>query len=203
MLLPVNPNRMELLKLRKKLVYAYRGHDLLEDKLKQLLIKFFELLKETQKLKEELKIEMRDIFKSLSVVRLLNKKDDFLATLEKIKIETEIKIEEQSLLGIKIPLLSFEVISFSYPQNELLDWELVMRKWVKTLPRLIKLTQQIKTCQLLAREIESCRRRVNALEYLLIPSITQTINYIRDKLNELERASLLRLLRIKEIIRKK
>jgi len=203
MLLPVNPNRMELLKLRKKLVYAYRGHDLLEDKLKQLLIKFFELLKETQKLKKELKIEMRDIFKNLSVVRLLNKKDDFLSTLEKIKIETEFKIEEQSLLGVKIPSLSLEVLSFSYPQNELLDWELVMRKWFKTLPRLIKLTQQIKTCQLLAREIESCRRRVNALDYLLIPSITQTINYIRDKLNELERASLLRLLRIKEIIRKK
>jgi len=202
MLLPVNPNRMELLKLKKRLIYAQRGHDLLEDKLKHLLNRFNQLLKKTQQLEEELRPQMSSFFKNLFLTGLLNKKEEFLSTLEEIKIETELKIEKQTFLGKEIPLLSLKVLSFSYPQTDILEWDLVIRKWVEILPQLIKLTQQIKSCQILAQEIESCRRRVNALEYILIPSFQQTINYIKDKLNELERASLLRLLRIKEIVSK-
>lgn len=202
MLLAVNPNRMELLKLKRRLLYAHRGHDLLEDKLQQMLHLFTDLLKRTQQIQQELQIEIDSAFKNLLINRLLIKKEKFLALLESIEVKTDLKIQTQDFMGIKIPFLKLEVLSFSYPLKEsFLDIELAVKKWIEILPKLIKFSQQIKTCQLLAEEIERIRRRVNALEYLLIPSITQTIHYIQDKLNEQERAGILRLLRIKKIIR--
>jgi len=194
---------MELLKLRKRLLYAHRGHDLLEDKLKHLLYHFAEWFKKTQQLEKEIKEQMHAIFRNLFIAYLLEEKEKFLAKLEKINTQLDLRIEEQLFLGVKIPHLDLEILSFSYPPDELLDKELALKKLVEVLPKLIKLAQAYKTCQILAQEIETCRRRVNALEYLLIPSLIQTIHYIVNKLNELERASLLRLLRIKEIIRKK
>ncbi|MCM8791822.1 MAG: V-type ATP synthase subunit D [Candidatus Omnitrophica bacterium] len=203
MLLRVNPNRMELLRLKKRLVYAQRGHDLLEDRLQQMIRHFMELLKKTRYLQEEVKKEIDCAYLNLLIARLANKKATFLKNLDNLKIQTDIHTEEQLFFGIKMPLLKLEIVSFSYPPADIsLDWQLAVKRWVEILPKLIRLTQQIKTCQLLAEEIEHTRRRVNALKYLLIPSLLQTIHFIADKLNELERTSLLRLLRIKEIIRK-
>lgn len=203
MLLAVNPNRMELLKLKRRLVYAQKGHDLLEDKLQQMVHQFIDLFKRTQQLYLKLQPEIEACFKNLLISQMLISQEHFLRYIEKFKIKMEVKIKQQVFMGIEMPLIELEVLSFSYPQDSFLEAEIAIRGWIKVLPRLLKFAQLVKSCQLLAEEIESTRRRVNALEYLLIPSINQTINYIRNKLNEQERAGLLRLLRIKEIIAKR
>ncbi|MCM8799113.1 MAG: V-type ATP synthase subunit D [Candidatus Omnitrophica bacterium] len=204
MRLAVNPNRMEILKLRRRLIYAQRGAHLLEDKLQELLIRFNDILKRTLELEEKLNFELNLVFRNLFIGRIFTKRSDLISYLKEFKIPLFFKATEQSFMNIKIPSLKLEIPSFVYPLSlkVSLDIELGIKRLVEILPQLFLLVQQVKTVQILAKEIESCRRRVNALNYILIPSIIQTIRYIGEKLTELERASLLRLMRIKEILQK-
>ncbi len=205
MLLKVNPNRMELLRLRRRLELAKRGHKLLEDKLEQLLQKFSLLLKELGPVQKQFQEKTTRIVRGLIYTRLNTSGVNFEEILAGIKSEAEIELSVIRILNLKIPQIQLKHLKiekgyslFKAPAQ----LDLVLKEasdWLEVLFRFSHLT---KSLSLLAQEIERTRRRVNALEYVLIPSLEETLRYILQKLNELERENLARLMRIKELVQR-
>lgn len=204
MILQVNPNRMELLRLRKRLVLAQRGHKLLQDKLEEMMRRFLVLLKDLDSAKEDFQNKNKSMIDDLLYWRITSSKKDFDQTLSGINSRITIGVSTQRILNVKIP--SFDIKELEIEKNydffktsAQLDLALANAKdYIKSL---LKLAQLLKTLDILAAEIERTRRRVNALEYMLIPAIQDTARYITQKLNELERGNLVRLMRVKEIVR--
>lgn len=204
MKLNVNPNRMELLRLRRRLALAQRGHKLLQDKLEEMMHKFLRLIKEAKAVNEEVNKRIKRTFLHLVVSRSLMRGEDFANAVESAKIDLEFQVTLGRIMNVSIPQFGFKE-----PQLKLgydffrvpPQFDIALSELKELLSLMIRLGNLLKSCQLLSFEIERTRRRVNALEYLLIPSISETIRSIRDKLNELERANLLRLMRLKEILR--
>lgn len=204
MILKVNPNRMELLKLRKRLVLAKRGHKLLQDKLEQLLQKFFTLSKQIDKEVEKFVQLNKEIFTYFMHVRFFTDKETLKKSLLKIDVKLKILETTERIMNVKVPNFTLEQLDIKknydfFTTSAQLD--VAIEKANIYISSLLKVAQLLKTFEILAYEIEKTRRRVNALEYLLIPSIEQTIRFITQKLNELEMSNSVRLLRIKEIVR--
>jgi len=204
MILSVNPNRMELLRLRKRLLLAQRGHKLLQDKLGEMMRRFLRLLKDIDQAKEDFKIRTQGILKDLLYCRITSSKDNFKASLSQITSKITIAISTTRIMNIKVPVFNIEELAIDkhydfFQTSAQLD--LVVAAAKDYLQSLLQLAQLLKTLDILSYEIERTRRRVNALEYILIPSIVDTIRYITQKLNEFERGNLVRLMRVKEIVR--
>lgn len=203
MRLSVNPNRMELLKLRKRLVLAERGHKLLEDKLDELMRLFLKSIQEAKKLQEEMDTKIKDAFLSLLLARSSTSKEDFQEAVEP-KDTLRISFVTKRVMNLILPSISIEktpsIFNYSFIKTSL-ELDIALLKFLDLIPKLIRLAELHKNCNILSSEIERTRRRTNALEYILIPSIKETIDYITDRLSELERANISRLMRIKEIIR--
>lgn len=204
MILRVNPNRMELLRLRKRLVLARRGHKLLQDKLEETMRKFLSLLKDAEREKEDFKKKTQSIIKDLLYCRLTGSKDDFEDALKQINSYIRLNISTIRITNIKVP--DIEIIEYKIDKqydflktSAQLDW--VVAKAPDYIKSLLKLAEVLKSLDILSYEIERTRRRVNALEYILMPSIEETVRYITQKLSEFERGSLVRLMRVKEIVR--
>jgi len=203
MRLKVNPNRMELLKLKKRRTLAQRGHDLLEDKLDELLRRFMELIKKTIELERTVSsLIAKDLMRFLYAYSVVNKQD-----LDKVLTESKsnlmLEVETERVMNVKIPRfrINQHQIDRNYKNiNISLELDLALESQQSKLELLLELAEAAKAVELLGIEIKSTRRRVNALEYILLPTINDTIGYINDKLNELERDSLTRLMRVKEII---
>lgn len=205
MILRVNPNRMEVLRLKKRLLFAHRGHDLLEDKLEELMRKFLDFIKKTNELNLRIRPRIKEAFSHFVLASVLTDKERLVKVLEKIKITTDIKFGTVKFMNVVVPSINLEKFDFKcdYPVDALsLELDLALKEFCELLPELVKFAQLVKTCQLLAEEIETTRRRVNALEYILIPAIGDTIHYITSKLTEIERSNLTRLMRVKEIVRR-
>ena len=204
MLLDVNPTRMELLKLKKKRILAKRGHKLLKDKQDELMKQLLELV-------ETVKILRKKVDKELNIAtgRYLFAKAGMQtealqnATLiPGIKIELDIK--QKSTMGVKTPVFkvktegSIQNYGYAHTTGELDSSLLAIERVVE---EIIRLAEMEKKLQLLAEEIEKTRRRVNALEYILIPNLEETVHYITMKLAEMERGNLTRLMKVKDIVR--
>ncbi len=204
MILQVNPNRMELLRLRKRLVLAQRGHKLLEDKLEEMMRRLMLLLKNIDGAKEDFQKRNRLMLDNLLYCRITSSKNDFLESLSKIEAKTKINISTTRIMNVKVPVFNIEELKIDkhydfFKTSAQLDLAVAgARDYFESL---LKLAQLLKVLDILSYEIERTRRRVNALEYMLIPSIQDTIRYITQKLNEFERGNLVRLMRIKEIVR--
>ena len=213
MRLSVNPNRMELLRLRRRLVLAQRGHKLLQDKLEQMMHVFLILIKEARVLNEEVSKKAKQVFLHLAISRGLMPEEDFIQAIKTARMEIGFQSAPEKIMNVVVPKFSFTLpekreqpeksrispaASF-FRATPLLGIALGELKGL--LPSLVRLAELLKSSQLLSFEIERTRRRVNALEYLLIPSISETVRSITDKLNELERGNLMRLMRIKEVLR--
>lgn len=204
MILRINPNRMELLRLRRRLILAQRGHKLLQDKLEEMMHRFMILLKDIDRAKADFKIKMQNILKNLLYCRITSSKSNFEESLFKIDSRIKIGISTTRIMNIKVPLFNLEELKIEklydfFKTSAQLD--LVVADARDYVESLLKLAQLLKTLDILSYEIERTRRRVNALKYLLIPSIQDTIRYITQKLNEFERGNLVRLMRVKEIVR--
>lgn len=204
MILRVNPNRMELLRLRKRLVLAQRGHKLLEDKLEEMMRRFLILLKDMDKAKKEFQEKTQSILQALLYCRITSNVEDFKASLSKITFQVRLGISTLRIMNIRVP--AFNLAEFKIEKNydffktsAELDWAVAQSQ--DYIQSLLNLAQLLKTLDILSYEIERTRRRVNALEYMLIPSIQETIRNITQKLNEFERGNLVRLMRVKEIVR--
>lgn len=201
MRLNVNPNRMELLRLRRRLGLAERGHKLLKDKLEELMRRFLEDIRRLSELQEEASAEFKKIFLSFVLARSRNS----LAELERLLPQGEISLEtkKERVLNLSIP--RFEIKKIETADYDLLNTEaeldIGLKKTRQIMKDLLEMARLWKAVELLSSEIEVTRRRVNALEYILIPSIKETIRSISSRLEEIERSYQVQLMRVKEIIR--
>jgi V/A-type H+-transporting ATPase subunit D len=204
MKLAVNPNRMELLKLRRRLVIAQHGHKLLEDKQDELMRKFLNLVSECQKSRQGIDKSLIEVFKRFLIARSIMSEDEMEKSLASAKKMIILAISTTRLMNLNIPHLEIDQMPEVFGYNFLTtsgELDIAFKNFLQLLPQLIKLAELEKTIEILAEELERTRRRVNALEYVFIPAIGETIRYIADKLSEMERANLTRLMRVKEIVR--
>ena len=204
--LNVNPTRMELTRLKKQLTTASRGHKLLKDKQDELMRRFILLVKKNNVMRAEVEEELQQAMKNFSVAdALLN--DKYIEELLAVpKERVTLDVIEKDVKSVKVPIMNFQhekdladgPLEYGFlNSNDELDQSI--KKFTKVLPKLLELTEIEKTCQLMAKEIEKTRRRVNALEYMTIPQLEETIYFIKMKLEENERAEVTRMIKVKNM----
>lgn len=206
-LLRVNPTRMELSRLKKRLKVAVRGHKLLKDKRDEMVRRFMELIRENKRLREETEEILIRALNSFLKARLSMPPEEMEEALMFPAREINIMTSRKNIMSVDVPEITFEEVErtdaflpygFITTSGEL-DLSIIALK--DALPNMLKLAGIEKTCDMLADEIEKTRRRVNALEYVLIPQLKETIKYIVMKLDENERGNLTRLMKMKDILR--
>lgn len=210
----VNPTRMELSKLKKRIVVARRGHKLLKDKQDELVKKFIDMVKENKSLREEVEKELQDAFGHFVMARTLMSDQVLEESLMYPVGKVDIKVARRNVMSVRIP--DINIISggdenngngkspFAYGfagTSAELDHSISILAGI--LPKLLKLAELEKGCRLMAIEIEKTRRRVNALEYVMIPSMAEKIKYITMKLDENERGNVTRLMKVKDMMMEK
>ena len=203
MILKVNPNRMELLKLRRRLVLARRGHKLLKDKQEELMRQFMALVNEAKQTRLEVEDRLESAYQAFFAARLESlqpQMEEAIAFSEKrITIESRIA----PIMNLRVPYFDCRIDGdFSHGYLDVTgDLDVALATLSEIFPQMIHMAQLEKHVAMLAAELERTRRRVNALEHILIPSLEDTIKYISNKLNELERGNLTRLMKVKDIVR--
>ncbi|MBA4369994.1 MAG: V-type ATP synthase subunit D [Coriobacteriaceae bacterium] len=201
--LRVNPNRMELLKLRRRADVARRGHKLLKDKLEQLLKEFMSRIAENRRLRAEVERDLFEAYGLLAVARA----EAGAATITQALLAGEptgiVTAGQRNVMSVRVPVLQLSELptpgGYSYATTPAVLDEALARL-ASVVPRMIELAEREKAIELLAAEIETTRRRVNALEYVLIPQLVSTVRDIRMKLDEAERSDLTRLMKVKAMI---
>ena len=203
----VNPTRMELTRLKKKLVTAVRGHKLLKDKRDELMRQFLDKVRENKALREEVETALVSANQNFMLARA-GMPDEMLNTaLLAPKQELTISAGTQNVMSVEIPDFDFKTrtpdqndmysYGFAFTTGDLDDAILSLSE---VFPKMLKLAEVEKSCQLMAAEIEKTRRRVNALEHVMIPELQTNIKYITMKLDENERGNLTRLMKTKEML---
>jgi len=204
MLLKVNPNRMELLRLKRRLVVAKRGYKLLKDKRDALIQVFVRLAKESDAVREELEENLLNCYAFFSNASSLMNKLTLEETLMFPKVKSGIEASFKNIMSVNVPQYKFKCEG-KYYSYSLVDTaaELdgALKKYHDILPLMLKVAELDKAITLLANEIEKTRRRVNALEYVIIPDLEETITFITMKLDEMARSTNSAIMRIKDIIR--
>ena len=204
----INPTRMELLEIRKKLTLAEKGHKLLEEKRDALVEKFFGIIDKRTKLYKQINVKFKEAFSDLIQSQMIlgeNKVIDNSSLIENIG---EISFENDNIMGVKIPKMNKDNInqnvkplySFSDTCSKLDDSQ---RKFNDVLINLLELSDMEGKIKSLAIEIEKTKRRVNVLENNLIPRLYATQKYIEMQLEEREREDFFRRKRIKAILESK
>ncbi|HOB10999.1 MAG: V-type ATP synthase subunit D [Acetomicrobium sp.] len=204
--LNVNPNRMMLNVIKKRLVTAKRGHKLLKDKQDALIKEFLQKAREVMKLREKVEPALTTCYRSFLMARA----QMVPAILEQSLLmasggEAMVDVKKRNLMSVVVPEFAVEetggqVIGYGFAMTSG-SLDLALEQFAALLPDLVRLASEEKALRLMACEIERTRRRVNALEYVLIPAFEETIRDITMKLDEMERSNLSRLMRIKEIVR--
>ncbi|HEX7525251.1 MAG TPA: V-type ATP synthase subunit D [Gaiellaceae bacterium] len=201
--LRVNPNRMELLKLRHRGVTARRGHKLLKDKLDELMKEFLARIAEVRRLRVSVERDLAVAWGLLAMARAEAGSSVLSSVLAAGEPESLADVTERNVVSVRVPELTLRVLpprqGYSFATTPaVLDGGLA--RLAAVLPGMLELAAREKAIELLAAEIESTRRRVNALEYVLIPQIEDTVRDIRMKLDEAERGNLTRLMKVKEMV---
>jgi V/A-type H+-transporting ATPase subunit D len=201
----VNPNRMELSRLKKRLSVAKRGHKLLKDKQDALIKAFLERAREGKALREEVEGELKECFGTFVLSRAQTTPEVLEQALMFPGAKCSLAVSWKNVMSVVVP--EYDVKQEGNPVNygfasvpPLLD--VALEQFSRLILRLLELAAKEKAIRLMAGEIERTRRRVNALEYVMIPNLAETIRYISMKLDEQERSTLSRLMKIKEIVRK-
>lgn len=206
----VNPTRMELSKLKKRVKVARRGHKLLKDKQDELIKKFIDLVKQNKELRQEIEKELSEAFRNFVMARAAMSGQVLEESLMYPVGKVDIKVAEKNVMSVRIPQIDIvgdeeaggeETNKYAYgfagTSGELDNAISIL---ADILPRLLKLAEIEKGCQLMAFEIEKTRRRVNALEYVMIPTMSDKIKYITMKLDENERGNITRLMKVKDMM---
>lgn len=205
----VNPTRMELTRLKKKLVTAVRGHKLLKDKRDELMRQFLDKVRENKALREEVETALVSANQNFMLARA-GMPDEMLNTaLLAPKQELTISAGTQNVMSVEIPDFDFKTrtpdqndmysYGFAFTTGDLDDAILSLSE---VFPKMLKLAEVEKSCQLMAAEIEKTRCRVNALEHVMIPELQTNIKYITMKLDENERSTQIRLMKVKDMMLK-
>ncbi len=201
MRLNVNPNRMELLRLRRRLVLAERGHKLLKDKLEEIMRRFLEIMRRLSEIHSGIGTKWNRVLLAFGFVRARNSRKE----LERLLPEGELFLDtkKEKVFNLFVPRFSIE--EWSVSEYDLLNTEseldVGVKKMQEMMEDLLEMARLWKAVEMLSREIEVTRRRVNALEHILIPNIKETIRYISSRLEEMERSYQVQLMRVKEIVR--
>lgn len=207
--LNVNPTRMVMTTLKGRLKTAERGHKLLKDKQDELMRRFIALAKENRALRASVEEELKQAFSAFSMANAVMSQPMLENALLSSKQRLGVNVAVQNVMSVKIPEFTFRREGIgggnasSYPYGlaqTSAELDVALDALNGVMDRLLELAQMEKSAQLMANEIESTRRRVNALEYRTIPDLRETINYIRMKLEEEDRATITRLLKIKDLI---
>lgn len=207
--LNVNPTRMELSNLKRKLATATRGHKLLKDKRDELMRQFLDKVRENKALREEVETALVSANRNFMLARA-GMPDEMLNTaLLAPKQELTISAGTQNVMSVEIPDFDFKTrtpdqndmysYGFAFTTGDLDDAILSLSE---VFPKMLKLAEVEKSCQLMAAEIEKTRRRVNALEHVMIPELQTNIKYITMKLDENERSTQIRLMKVKDMMLK-
>lgn len=203
----VNPTRMELTRLKRQLSTAKRGHKLLKDKQDEMVRQFMLIIKKNKALREEVEEALSKIIKSFSSAQLKISREGIYEALMVPSKAAKIEVGVNNIMNIKTPTVKFVdtgeidlTYGFAFTPSELDGSILALSK---LLPKFIELAGLDKACDMLASEIEKTRRRVNAIEYIMIPDMEENIKYIIQKLDDNERSNIIRLMKSKEIILQK
>ena len=200
--LNVKPTRMELNNLKERLKTAERGHKLLKDKRDELMRRFISLIRENNQLRKEVESYLIDNLKSFAVAKSL-KNSQMVEELFSIPSkEIELFVEKENIMSVTVPRMHMNITSqnenseYSYLSSNS-EMDDVFATMNSLIDKLLRLAEVEKTCQLMADEIEKTRRRVNGLEYSIIPNLSETIHYIELKLEAAERANVVRIMKVK------
>lgn len=203
----VNPTRMELSNLKKKLVTARRGHKLLKDKRDELMRQFMLLIRQNRELRIEVEAAIEAANKHMAEARSMTDSRVIETAFMLPKQRVELEIKQKNVMSVIIPEYVTHFKSSDkadiYPYGYLDtngELDTAVRSLSDIFPKLIKLAEIEKSCQLIAAEIEKTRRRVNALEHVMIPRYEDTIHYITMKLDENERSTTTRLMKVKDMM---
>ena len=202
--LNVNPTRMELSKLKIKLVTAKKGHKLLKDKQDELMRIFIEMIKKNKKARQNTEKKVENALKNFLLARAIMSNEAYEESILLPKINFQIELAKRNVMSVRIPVLSLDenlsnpnlsdIYPYSYGSTSA-ELDDAVYELNSIMPDLIRLAELEKSCELMADEIEKTRRRVNALEYMTIPQLEETIKFIRMKLDENDRASTIRLMK--------
>ncbi|MAF13410.1 MAG: V-type ATP synthase subunit D [Parcubacteria group bacterium] len=203
--LNVNPTRQELLKLKVKLKTAQRGHKLLKEKRDGLMKNFMAIIRQAKDLRQKIEEELGQGFFSFiffsAKMRQTVIDEALLVPTKKVSLEAKTK----NVMGVDVPVFEYQ------EEGDFLSYDLAttstsldraLETFSNALKTMVELAEIEHSAKLLAAEIEKTRRRVNALEYVFIPNMQETLKYITDKLNEQERATIITLMKVKDTIAK-
>lgn len=193
---------MELNNLKERLKTAERGHKLLKDKRDELMRRFISLIRENNQLRKEVESYLIDNLKSFAVAKSLENSQMVEELFSIPSKEIELFVEKENIMSVTVPRMHMNITSqnenseYSYLSSNS-EMDDVFATMNSLIDKLLRLAEVEKTCQLMADEIEKTRRRVNGLEYSIIPNLSETIHYIELKLEEAERANLVRIMKVK------
>ncbi|MCG2790234.1 MAG: V-type ATP synthase subunit D [Actinomycetia bacterium] len=204
MLANVNATRMELLRLKKRLNLAWRGHKLLKDKRDELMRQLLEVIDEVKELRLSIEKEFQSIVERFVLEKAsigsYQVEQELLLPVKKISVS----ISKRNIIGVHVPVyakeVSGDIIPYGY-MNTSGEMDIALNDFDKSIENLLDLAEKEKAVQLMAMEIEETRRRVNVLEYKLIPGMIETIRFITMKLDEIERSNTVRLMKVRDIVR--
>ena len=205
--LNVNPTRMELSKLKIRLKTAARGHKLLKDKQDELMRQFIEMVKQNKKLREKVEEKLQNSFKDFLLARGVMSDEMLENAVAYPKEEISLNVKMKNIMSVNVPEMTFvkkntdesNIYPYGFAQTSA-DLDDAIDGLNNIMSELLELAQIEKACQLMADEVEKTRRRVNALEYMTIPQLKETIRFIQMKLDENERASITRLMKVKSMM---
>ena len=205
----VNPTRMELTRLKGKLATAVRGHKLLKDKRDELMRQFLDLVRLNKALREKVEKGLSDANKNFVMARSTMSDETVEVAFMSSKQELSVDVSTKNVMSVDIPKFDIKTrtsdandiysYGFAFTSSDLDDAVSSLSSLQKDMLRLAEVE---KSCQLMASEIEKTRRRVNALEHVMIPEYQKNIKYITMKLDENERSTQIRLMKVKDMMLK-
>ena len=194
---------MEVLRLRKRLVLCRRGHKLLKQKQDELMRILTGLIDEARELRKNVEKKLTRAFRLFLLTEASLGEDMTENIISFLQIETHVELQEKQLLNLRVPEISLKIKGNIYNYGFLRtnsDLDSALSLFSEAAAKLIKLWEIEKQLRIVAEEVEKTRRRVNALEYILIPDLEETLKHIVMALEEIERTSHVRLMKVKDIV---
>ena len=203
----INPTRMELTRLKGRLKTATRGHKLLKDKRDELMKQFLEIVRRNRELRQKVEAGLERANAAFTVAAALMSPEMLEQALLYPKQSVELDMTSKNIMSVNVPVYSFhtrnedptEIYPYGFAQTSG-ELDAALEALSQVFQDMLELAQVEKTMQLLAADIEKTRRRVNALEYVMIPRMEESIRYISMKLEENERNNIIRLMKVKDML---
>lgn len=198
---------MELTNLKRKLTTARRGHKLLKDKQDELMRRFLDLVRENKELRRKVEEGIEESNRHMDLARSVMSDSSLDVALMMPSQKMSLDVSEKNVMSVMLPVFDTKLktadendiysYGFAFTSSDL---DAAVKSLSDIMPYMLRLAEVEKSCQLMSAEIEKTRRRVNALEHVMIPQYEETIKYISMKLDENERSSTIRLMKVKNMM---